>query len=197
MIFLKYGSWEAIVVIKIISDLLTEKMITICGIDNEDIEVYTYCFEIAIATAINIMVSVIISLIFMKQLEIFMFVIGFVPIRFLKGGFHAKNHFQCTSILILVELALVFIIDSDLYDIIMILCLGLSLLLVFLRTQDSNPLLSRNNKDKFDLVGKIIILSAIIVANVIAVTPYSFAFIYGIGVSCISVLLRAVQIRFE
>lgn len=178
--------------IKRISEILTEKMRTLDKISNEDVEMYAYSFEIAIATSLNLLVSVLTSLLFMKPLEIFLFVLGFVPIRMLKGGFHARNHFLCTLILIMVEFLLVLIISSDLYNIILFACLGLSVILLFLRTQDSNPLLSEAKERKMNLVSKIIIC-IVVVAILFPVNSYCFSLVYGVGISSISVILRLVQ----
>ncbi len=183
--------------IKRMSEFLAEKMVSLDKINNEEVEMYAYSFEIAIATSLNLLVSMLISLFFMKPLEIFLFVLGFVPIRMLKGGFHAKNHFLCTSILVMVELALVLIINGNIYDIVIFAFLGLSMILLFLRTQDSNPLLSKVKENKMNLASKIIIICIIAVAILFPMNTYCFSLVYGVGISSISVILRVVQKKSE
>lgn len=179
--------------VKRMSGFLAEKMVSLDKINNEEVEMYAYCFEIAIATLLNFLVSALISLFFMKPLEIFLFVLGFVPMRMLKGGFHAKNHFLCTSILVMVELALVLIINSNIYDIIIFAFLVLSVVLLFLRTQDSNPLLSKAKESKMNLASKIIIICVIAVTILFPMNSYCFSLAYGVGISSISVILRTAQ----
>ena len=183
--------------IKRMSESLAEKMVSLDKINNEEVEMYAYCFEIAIATLLNLLISVLISLFFMKPLEFFMFVLGFVPMRMLKGGFHAKNHFLCTSILVIVELSLVLIINGNIYDIVIFAFLGLSAVLFFLRTQDSNPLLSKAKESKMNLASKIIIICIIAVAILFPMNSYCFSLAYGVGISSISVILRTVQKKCE
>lgn len=66
------------------------------GIFNaEDAEVYAYGFELMIATAINIVLVIIISFLFSAPLAWLFFLLSFIPSRTTAGGYHAKTHFKC------------------------------------------------------------------------------------------------------
>ena len=64
-------------------------------IRSEDIEAYSYSIEVTLATIINFISIVVIAIIFGRFVEMIVFAIGFVPLRMLKGGYHASTHIGC------------------------------------------------------------------------------------------------------
>lgn len=61
----------------------------------EDIVVYSYGLELLMSTAINILLIVIISFVFMEPLSWLFFLLPFIPLRITAGGYHAKTHLRC------------------------------------------------------------------------------------------------------
>ena len=123
-------------------------------IKEEDKEVYEYSFELLLSTILNFVAVIIIALITRKILEATLFVLGFVPLRTLAGGYHASTHFRCFMILLFtysVFLLTVFFIPIKFIEpamIVMILC---SILLVFILSpvEDSNKPLSEEETKLF------------------------------------------------
>lgn len=66
------------------------------GIFNpEDMVVYSYGLELLISTAINILLVMIISFVFMQPLSWLFFLLPFIPLRLTAGGYHSKTHLGC------------------------------------------------------------------------------------------------------
>jgi len=68
-------------------------------INEEDKEVYEYSLELLLSAVLNFSAVIILAVCTGKIMEASLFVLGFVPLRTLAGGYHAKNHFRCFSIL--------------------------------------------------------------------------------------------------
>jgi len=71
------------------------------NVSEEDREVYNYSFEMLLATLLNIVVLCGLAAVTKTFLESLLFVVGFVPLRSLAGGYHAKTHFRCLLTLLL------------------------------------------------------------------------------------------------
>lgn len=64
-------------------------------ISREDIDVYTYGFELMISTAANILIVIAVSIVFSFPLAWLFFLTAFIPLRVTAGGLHAKTHLGC------------------------------------------------------------------------------------------------------
>lgn len=68
----------------------------------KDISVYAYGFELLFSVVINIVGMLSIAIITGQYLSWFWFLLALIPLRFSAGGFHAKTHFNCITITLLV-----------------------------------------------------------------------------------------------
>ena len=68
-------------------------------IAEEDRDVYSYCFELLLATVLNFMAIFLIALATGMFAQTICFLLTFIPLRQFVGGYHAKNHFRCFLIL--------------------------------------------------------------------------------------------------
>lgn len=82
-----------------ISKKLTSFFIKIDAIEKEKKETYEYCFEILIASILNIFGILIIAISSATYLEALLFCVGFLMLRSVAGGYHAKTHIGCFLIL--------------------------------------------------------------------------------------------------
>jgi accessory gene regulator B len=60
----------------------------------EDKEIYAYSAEILLATVVNFAMLYLIAILTGRAWETTMFIVGFVPLRSLAGGYHARTHFR-------------------------------------------------------------------------------------------------------
>jgi accessory gene regulator B len=68
-------------------------------ISETDRDVYEYSFEILFSTFSSTVALVILSIASATELNTLLFLLGFVPLRLVAGGYHAKTHFICLLIL--------------------------------------------------------------------------------------------------
>ena len=61
----------------------------------DDREMYVYCFELLVATVFNVTVMAIIGIATKLYLETLLFLVGFMTMRGITGGYHADTHLQC------------------------------------------------------------------------------------------------------
>lgn len=80
---------------KKISQKITEKIVTLGIISNNDYEIYKYGFELIIALLSTVTSIVLISLLIHKFVETVLYLVGFFSVRVICGGYHAKHHYTC------------------------------------------------------------------------------------------------------
>lgn len=61
----------------------------------DDREMYVYCFELLVATVFNVTVMAIIGIATKLYLETLLFLVGFMTMRGITGGYHADTHLKC------------------------------------------------------------------------------------------------------
>jgi len=67
-------------------------------VSEDDAAVYAYGFELLLATAVNILLVVIVSIPLECVFESIIFTIAFAFLRTAAGGYHAKHHWSCITI---------------------------------------------------------------------------------------------------
>lgn len=71
-------------------------------------EIYEYSFEMTLASFINLLLILLLAVLMRNIAITFLYLLGFVPLRMLGGGYHAKNHFRCMLMLVVVYLIFIF-----------------------------------------------------------------------------------------
>ncbi len=71
-------------------------------VDKEDTEVYVYGTELLLSAVCNLTVAMLLAIIFKTMISTVVFLITFMIFRQNVGGFHAKTHLGCNSILAVV-----------------------------------------------------------------------------------------------
>jgi len=107
--------------------------------------------EVLLATLSNFVMLYLIALLTGRVWETTMFIAGFVPLRSLAGGYHAKTHFRCLMTLLFTYaafLAIIYLLSQEHYVLVSIISVSLSVFLVFLLSpmEDKNKPLSASEK---------------------------------------------------
>ena len=68
-------------------------------VEKEDMEVYAYGTELMLSAICNLSVAMLLAVIFNAKLSTIVFLLTFALFRQNVGGFHAKTHFGCNTIL--------------------------------------------------------------------------------------------------
>ncbi|MGX8128389.1 accessory gene regulator ArgB-like protein [Clostridioides difficile] len=89
--------------IKITTALVENKLITI-----KEYNIYSYGFEVIIASFINIILALTLALILHKFIHILLFLICYCSVRQFSGGYHANNHKNCIFIFLSIVLITIY-----------------------------------------------------------------------------------------
>lgn len=80
---------------KFVSKRIVKYLIQEKKINNKDIDLYEYCFELLISTTVSLSAILILSLILGEFLSSVIFLGSFILVRLCCGGYHAKSHLTC------------------------------------------------------------------------------------------------------
>ena len=167
-----------------------------------DREVYNYSLELLIATVLNIVILSILAIVTKTVWQTVLFVVGFVPFRFIAGGYHAKTHFRCLLVLLINYAAFLSIIyflppTANIYISIACLLFSVITILIFAPVEHKNKPLSKMEKTK--LRKKVIVLLAIyLTALVICICLWSKRIEFvcvGIGMTSVALSMIAAKVR--
>lgn len=82
--------------------MITKLSLTLAGYfakksvyDAEEINVYSYGFELLLSTVFNMVGIIVIALLMNELIGAILFCVAFVPLRLSAGGYHAKHHWSC------------------------------------------------------------------------------------------------------
>jgi accessory gene regulator B len=155
-------------------------------VKDDDREVYEYSFEILISTILNFLAVIVIAIITKRIVETMIYLLGFIPLRTIAGGYHAKTHFRCFMILMATYMSFLLIVrfvPVNWMDWITIVSAFLSFVLIFWLSpvEDSNKPLSEKEKNTFRIKSRICITAySMISILLLLVLPNP---IYGVSLS--------------
>jgi len=171
-------------------------------IHEEDRDVYSYSLEILLSTLQSLIAIAILAVISRTVLETTLFLVGFVPLRLIAGGYHAKSHFRCFLILMFVYavfLVILFFIPDGYVVLGSILSAILSVLLVFFfaPSEDSNKPVSSEERVRFKKKSRITIVGyATLIGLVVTFTQNSiYTLSVAIGTITVGLSLIANKIK--
>ncbi len=167
-------------------------------IQKKDKKIYSYCFEILFSTVINLVFVLIVSVIFNKVPEMFFYLAGFIPLRRVAGGFHAKTHFRCFCTLVVTYSIFLMILS---YTAVHLNCFffcilqGLSILFVFIfaPVQNENRPISKEERKRFQRKSRSMILAGCLFSMIIILFSFVYAVSFIIGSFTASLSLLAAQ----
>ncbi len=171
-------------------------------VKQQDEEVYNYGFELLLASAVNFLALILISIFSHTILETALFILGFVPLRQVAGGYHAKTHLRCFLILLsnyIVFLAVTYFIPISLIALTTIASIALSAVLVFIfaPVEDKNKPLSEGEKIYLKCRSRIFILiyAFIIITGTLVFQNRMEFLALSLGVTSVSLSLVAAYIK--
>ena len=171
-------------------------------IPDEEKEVYEYSFEILLSTTASLLYVVILSVISKTILLTALYLLGFIPLRLIAGGYHAKNHFRCFLILVFAYSGFLMInrfLPVEYMLPIIILCVLSTVFLVFLLapSEDKNKTLSSAENTRFKRLSRftVIAYAALIFLLSIVIPDRSFAVSVALGNYTIGIALLANSIK--
>lgn len=171
-------------------------------IKQEDIEVYEYSLEIFISTVVNFLAVALIA-VFTKNILITAFyLLGFIPLRSIAGGYHAETHLRCFMILMATYLvflcAVKFIPLTYIFYLTFVSSLlSLILIFIFAPVEDKNKPISAEEKKSFRMKSRITILvyTVVILLLLFLISNKLFAFSLALGNLSVALSLLASVIK--
>ncbi len=171
-------------------------------IQKEDVEIYAYSFEILIATVMNFVVIIALAIITKSFVATILYLLGFVPLRAISGGFHAKTHFRCLIILIISYLMFILInktINSNFVISATYISLVVSFLFVFFLSpvEDKNRPFTDEEREKFKKTSRLSIMAyaAVIIIFTILLNANTNILSLSLGILSASLSLLASKIK--
>lgn len=155
-------------------------------IESEDEDVYAYGTELLYSAVLNILLAIIISLITDTFLPTLMFMSAFVIIRQNIGGYHAKTHIGCMSILgtvLIVFSQLVRFMPPE-FEMAVSICLtAVSVIpvIMFAPVEHPNKPLSENEKQNLRRRGITVVIIAAMLILILSV--FEFTRRYGMYIA--------------
>ena len=166
-------------------------------IEEDDREVYEYSFEMLISTIINFLIMIVGALITKRYWETALFTFSFLLFRKFFGGYHAKTHIGCISILVIMYLTMIFMIrfDARLLSIIAMIICSLSIIPVLLLSPVSHPNnpIDKNRIKMYNIVSIFLVLLVVILAYLnytkVSNTCYSIVFSIPLLFSIVAMII--------
>lgn len=159
---------------------------------SDDREVFDYCFEVLLATVLNVSLATVIAVAFHRIYETVLFLLTFAVLRAFAGGFHADTHFFCVLLLIanqMVFITFLFVLPKDFFGAVSILGAILACLVIFVLSpiENKNKLLSTHEKHRNRQISRKITLLYLAVLIVLATFISTRKYSLSISLSMISV----------
>ena len=82
-------------------------------IENDEREIYDYCFEIMLSTILNLLGIFIIGFVTANYIQTLIFTVVFMTMRGVGGGYHAKTHLGCISSLVMIFVAYLMVVNMN------------------------------------------------------------------------------------
>ncbi len=155
-------------------------------IKKEDEEVYAYGMELLYSSILNVVLATVIALITNTILPTVIFFVTFVCLRQYIGGYHAKTHWGCLSILgvvLIVFSMLVRYVPKENAKVIIVVSVMISvtLVLLFAPVEHPNKLLSGDDKTRLRKKG--VVFVAIVTSVIFVLCLYNWAIEYALYIS--------------
>jgi accessory gene regulator B len=152
---------------KIAFFLLNKKVI-----EQEELEIYIYGYEVLISSLIDFSIVLLFAAIFNKVVLMTIFFVMFVSIRIYTGGYHAETFFKCKIVFVMICLLLIITsyVDVLLIPMIIIMIFFNTTVFIFAPVENINKPLFICEKNKYRRIS--IVLS--LIWTTIAVITYFY-----------------------
>lgn len=155
-------------------------------VKQEDEEIYAYGMELLYSSIFNILLAVLISVVTNTFLPTTVFIVTFIILRQYIGGYHAKTHFGCMTIFVVVLIIFSILakhtpINFEIPVSVVIDVISIILVILFAPVEHPNKPLSDN--DKMRLRKKGIFCIFVISVIITAMITFSITRRYGMYIS--------------
>lgn len=167
-------------------------------INEDEKDIFIYCFDIALSNFLNIFILIILALCTKFYIESLLFELIFITLRGYAGGFHAKTHIGCSLLLLADSLGWVLLISLINTSILNIFSyyfciLSIPFLVIFSPVDNINNLLSYFQKKKYQINCFICLIFVLFVYFLmLEIKKYVYAFVisYSIINICFFMLVQ-------
>lgn len=172
-------------------------------IEQNEAEVYVYCFEILLSTVANALLLLVLAIVFRLYYETLIFSAVFIGARMCFGGFHAKTHFGCFAMLLVTYCIFMVGIKytrDDLLNLVGVFMIAVCLFPVALLAPVSHPNnpLSRGKKQQLKWTSRLLVFALLAICLCLSFYQcgkLSFMFAYPCFCSAVTMILGAVLYR--
>ena len=146
-----------------ISNWIVEVLIHNKIIDNEETEIYQYGFEILISSVLTCIIALVSGIIFKCLLASILYLVMFIVLRSICGGYHAKNYWQCNLIFLIVTLLSLamfrFIMIEQFYAFhFIIIALSIIITAVYAPVENENKPLSKQQHFYYRIISMVMVV---------------------------------------
>jgi accessory gene regulator B len=167
------------------------------SVDDDKVEIVRYGLELAILKAVFLIASLLISLILRELVSYIIFILFFMPLRSLAGGYHAKTRLICFIESMTLVIAVCVLSKLYSYGFIFIPLIFLTLvvpaaivILVLSPVESDNKTLSSEQKSSFRIRIRIyIFISVFIIALLLVLGKTSYALPVALAVNSSAILV--------
>ena len=171
-------------------------------IKSEDKEVYDYSLEIMLSTILNGLVVLLIAILTRSFLLSIVYLVGFLPLRGMAGGYHAKTHFRCMLVLLFTYSAFLLVIkfipqNAVVYSLAVSVLLSFLLIFILAPVEDKNKPLSEKEVKKLKKKSRVAVAvyTVAIVVIFLLLPNKLYALALSLGVLSVALSLFASVIK--
>lgn len=172
-------------------------------IKSEDEEVYEYGLQLLLSTIINGMIALILAIFTGTIFQCICYLAVFVLLRKSAGGFHAKTHFGCCCILVVVlSLFIMFIkiVPNEAYGIVAAITVSFSvvIILIFAPLEHENKPISDRDRSKLrknSVIYAVLLTILILVLFIVKLKIIMICIALGMFTSSSSMLVAVIEKR--
>ena len=171
-------------------------------IQSEEREVYDYGMQLVLSTVFSFLAVIIIAIVAQRILETAFYLIGFLPLRTMAGGYHARTHRNCFLILMAtyaLYLTILFVTPAGWMFPLAAGAAALAVLLIFLLSPvaDKNKPVTENETKVFQRKSRIAVMVyfALTIAVGLLLNNTIYAFSLSLGMVSVALSLVAALIR--
>lgn len=170
-------------------------------IQNEEQEIYDYSFEVFFSTVTEFLFIIITAFATDRMVETMFYVLGFIPMRRVAGGYHAKTHFRCFCILALTYFLFLVVLSfantiNVFFVLSLLLLVNLTVFFILAPIEDKNRPISKEERYSFKKKSRVfVVLYSISAVFLFLVSLETCAFCMTLGVFAVASSLLAVKMK--
>lgn len=189
-----------------LSDNLAKKAVDLKTINQEDVEIYTYSYQMFFMTILLWVSAILVGIVFRQFFGMLLFMAFFVPLRQYSGGIHVQSKWVCYGSTVAVFLFIVITsnlsIITELQLILWwLLPISAVILLLLAPQEDENKPTTENEHKYCRRIARIILVVELIVVGIMCWLSNNSILCYfslsGIHLCAVLVLAKSVQKLFD